>query len=285
MTFSSTIRERVNCKWLAILLFTCALSLLSATPAQAQSSLSCVANFGGVLDGNVTPPPSHLLIDGPCIIKNYPPSNPFTSNVSFYGNNPTSWLVIFDNVDFTGNMSCDKSQGNVIWFTNGSVSGLKPDCQNLFVPVEKIDKRNPAGQTSEPIGVPFTYKLVMPVLYDPISGTVTDDLNATGVDMTFVSASASFNGSPINTLSVSNNGGLLTFTGLPDVPAGPGQQIEIDITVMLSNTPGNVPGKQFINTAKWTFGRVLNGSPVYPLTGQNGISPPMTIAGKPISIT
>ena len=45
-------------------------------------------------------------------------------------------------------------------------------CQNLFIPVEKIDKQNPAGQTAATIGVPFTYTLTMPVLFDPVTGTV-----------------------------------------------------------------------------------------------------------------
>src|SRR5215470_12142952 len=154
MTSIGTIRLRVDCKWIAILLFTCLVSLLSATPARAQSSLPCVASFGGVIDGKVNPvPPAHVDIDGNCIIRNFPASNSFTSNVSFFGNNPTTWLVIFDNVVFTGQMSCDKSQGNMIWFTNGSISGLKPNCQNLFVPTEKINKQNPAGQTTATIGV------------------------------------------------------------------------------------------------------------------------------------
>src|SRR5207247_5663080 len=78
---------------------------------------------------------------------------PLTSNISFLGNNPTSWLVIFDNVVHTGQMSCDKSQGNFIWFTNGSPTGLKPNCQNLFVPTEKINNQNPAGRTTAIIGV------------------------------------------------------------------------------------------------------------------------------------
>src|SRR5215471_8688142 len=168
MTSSGTIHRRVGYKWIAILLFTCAMSLLTARPAQAQQSLSCGTDYNGLIDGNINPtPPSHLQIDSNCIIRNYPASNPYSANISFYGLNPTPFLTIFDNVDFTGNMSCDKSQGNFIWFTNGSISGLKPNCQNLFLPTEKINKQNPPNTTSEPIGVPFTYTLRMPVLFDP----------------------------------------------------------------------------------------------------------------------
>src|SRR5262245_36452715 len=138
---------RLGYSWIGILLFTCVVSLLNATPAQAQSSVDCVADRGGVIDGFVNPvSPSQINIDGNCTIRNFSASNPLTSNISWYGNNPTSWLLIFDNVVFTGNMSCNlNSQGNFIWFTNGSSSGIRPNCQNLFIPVEKINKQNIAG--------------------------------------------------------------------------------------------------------------------------------------------
>jgi uncharacterized repeat protein (TIGR01451 family) len=296
------INFRISFKWIAILLFTSVLSLLSAKPAQAQSSLGCVADYGGIIDGNVNPTPnSHIDIDGNCVIRNFPPSNPFTSNISFFGNNPTSWLVVFDNVTFTGNMSCNlNSQGNFIWFTNGSTgSGLKASCVNLFVPVEKITKLNPAGTTTATIGVPFTYKLIIPVLYDPVTGTVinssgspndlqditvTDDLNATGVDLTFVSQRAYWltSGASIPH-TFSNSGNVLTFGGFPIVPAG--SQFVIEVTVVLNDTATNFPGKQFVNTAAWQFGRLIGGVFHEPLPGQNGISPPLTIAGPSLVVT
>src|SRR5205807_1364281 len=79
---------------IAILLFAIAMSLLSAVPARADN---CVANHGGVIDGFVNPvPPSQIQIDGNCTIRNFPASNPLTSNISFFGNNPNPWLVTFD---------------------------------------------------------------------------------------------------------------------------------------------------------------------------------------------
>src|SRR5205823_10926856 len=123
----------------------------------------CVANFGGVIDGFVNPvPPSQINIDGNCTIRNFPASNPLTSNISFTGTG-RGWLVIFDNVDFTGNLSCDKSHGNFIWFVNGSITRAHVlSCANLFVPVDKIDKENPPGPPFVSIGVPFTYTLTFP---------------------------------------------------------------------------------------------------------------------------
>src|SRR5215468_8184176 len=301
MTFDDINKVRPRGSWIKFLLFPLALLLLSAVPAQAQSTVNCPSpTNGGVIDGVVNPvPPSQININGNCTIKNFPASNPLTSNISFFGNNATSWLVIFDNDDFIGNISCDKVQGNAIWFVNGSTTTVRPDCQNLFIPVEKIDKQNPAGQTTAAIGVPFTYKLTIPVLFDPLTGivinnrgsvndlhdiTITDDLNATGADLTYVSHTATWvnNGTPIPH-TFSNVGGVLTFSGFPIIPAG--QQFVINITVVLNDTPTNVPGKQFFNTASWQFGRLINGTFFEPLPGEKGITPPMTIAAPNLVVT
>src|SRR5262249_13223514 len=92
----------------------------------------------------------------------------------------------------------------------------------------------------------------------------------------FVSQSVTtLSGTPIQNYTFSNAGGVLTFGNL-EIPAG--QQIVIKITVVLNNTPANVPGKQFINTAKWTFGRLINNVDYENLPGQWRVTPPMTIA-------
>src|SRR5215207_2584172 len=98
MTSGDTNNARPRGSWLKILLLPFVLLLLSAVPAFADD---CVGDLGGVIDGNVNPvSPSQVQIDGNCTIRNFPSSNPFTSNISFYGNNSTSWLVVFDNVVF-----------------------------------------------------------------------------------------------------------------------------------------------------------------------------------------
>ena len=301
MTSGSKNNVRVGHSWFGILLFACVVSLLTATPAQAQSSVDCVADRRGVIDGFVNPvSPSQINIDGNCTIRNFSASNPLTSNISWYGDNPTSWLLIFDNVVFTGNMSCNlNSQGNFIWFTNGSTSTLKSQCLNLLIPVEKINKQNPPGPPIAMIGVPFTYTLTIPTLFDPATGTVIktdgsrndlhgitvwDDLIATGVDLSFVSERAYWlnNGTAIPH-TFSNLGGKLTFDNFPVVPAG--QQFVIEVTVVLNDTPLNTPGKQFVNTAKWDFGRLIEGVYYEPLPGEWGVSPPLTIAAPVLSVT
>jgi len=297
MTSSDTNNARPRGSWIGILLFAFGLLLLSAVPARADD---CVADHGGLIDGFVNPvPPPNINIDGNCTFRNFPASNPLTTNISFFGNNPTSWLVTFDNVDFIGNISCDKPQGNAIWFVNGSFTTVRPNCQNLFIPVEKIDKQNPPGPPVAAIGVPFTYKLTIPVLFDPLSGTVvnsqgspndlhsvivTDDLNATGAALSYVSHTAYWktSGAPVPH-SFSNVGGVLTFSNFPIIPAG--QQIVIEITVVLKNDPANTPGTQFFNTAKWQFGRLIDGIFHVPLPGENGITPPMTIVAPDLVLT
>src|SRR5262249_1051868 len=110
LSTSGTIRNvGVRRGWRTLLLLGLALLALGATrPAHAQSA-NCVGDYGGVVDGNVVPnPPSLLHIDGACTIRNYPASNPYGGSISWLSTQNT--LLVFDNVDFTGNMSCDSHQ-------------------------------------------------------------------------------------------------------------------------------------------------------------------------------
>jgi uncharacterized repeat protein (TIGR01451 family) len=290
------IRKALSARTLLLIL---ALLTLTAPFAQAQDC----SDYGGVIDGFAGDiPPAQLQIDQDCTIRNFPASNPLSTNFSFYtqpGQNPDRWLVVFDNVVHIGQMSCNSVLEHKIWFTNGSSSTIQEGCQNLLIPVEKIDKQNPAGQTTATVGVPFTYTLTMPVLFDPATGsvinnagslndlhgiTVTDDLNATGADLSYVSHVAYWKdtGTPVPH-TFSNVGGLLTFDNFPVVPAG--RQIVLEITVVLDNTPANTNGTVFFNTAKWDFGRLIEGVYYEPLPGEWGITDPMTIAGPDLTLT
>jgi uncharacterized repeat protein (TIGR01451 family) len=295
MISGDTSKARAGGRWIGIPLFAFALSLLAAGPAWA---IDCVADAGGIIDGfvNYPVPPAQIQIDGNCTIRNYTASNPLTSNISWFGNNPTSWLLIFDNVVHTGNMSCNLSaQGNRIWFVNSASTTVQANCLSLLIPVEKIDKQNvPTSRTTAAIGVPFTWKLIIPVLYDPGTGTVIndqgsvndlhsvtvwDDLNATGVDLSFVSYTIYWedDGTPVPH-TFTNVGGFLTWDNIPIVTAG--RQFIIELTVVLNDVPppANQPGMTFFNTARWDFGRLIDGVFYEPLPGENGISPPLTIA-------
>jgi len=297
-TFSLT--ERIRSVRQTVLIMVVALLTLGALPAQAQD---CSDYPNGTLDGFAGDvAPSQLQIDRNCTIRNYPASNPVNTNFSFFtqpGQTNERWLIVFDNVVHTGNMSCNAVLEHKIWFTNGSSSKIKQNCQNLLIPVEKIDKQNPAGQTTAAIGVPFTYTLTSPVLFDPGTDTVIntsgsvndlhgitiwDDLNASGVDLTYLGHTAYWktSGAPIPH-TFANAGDNLTFDNFPIVPAG--EQFVIEITVVLEDTPANAPGTQFVNTAKWDFGRLIDGVFYEPLPGEWGITEPLTIAAPQLVVT
>ena len=160
--------------------------------------------------------------------------------------------------------------------------------------------------------MPFTYTLTVPVMYDPATGTyyfqpspntlsnatIYDDLTAIGASATYVSNTAFLvNGgtrTPIGPLTLGATPATMSSLGIPasdntkhivfssdSNPAltniAPGTQIEIQMTVVLDDVPANVAGTQFTNTAKWWFGRVIDGVTYAPLPGQSGVSPPMTI--------
>ena len=284
--------------WLQLLAF-----VLLLGPVFPALAVNCSdPPYFGMIDGDVVPPPDQIQIDTNCTVRNFPASNPLTTNFSFLtqpGQTQERWIIIFDNVLHVGQMACNAVAGHRIWFVNGSSSSIQEGCQNLLIPVEKIDKQNPPGQDTATHGVPFTYTLAMPVLMDPATGTIlnaagsdndlhgvtlTDDLNATGVDLSYVSHVAYWRdtGEAVPH-TFSNAAGLLTFDDFPIIPAG--RQIVIELTVVLEDTPANATGTQFINTAKWDFGRLIEGVFYEPLPGEWGISDPMTIVAPVLTLT
>src|SRR5262245_59836416 len=117
------------CKWISLLLLVLALFALTN---QARAD-DCSSFPAGVLDGATGAiAPSQINIDRNCTIRNFPASNPLSTNFSFYtnpGQNPDRWLIIFDNVVHTGQMACNAVAGHKIWFVNGSSSYIKEHCQ------------------------------------------------------------------------------------------------------------------------------------------------------------
>ena len=293
------------------------LLLLLGVSTQVQAGEFCSAPpFNGTIDGSN---PAHLAalgtqitIDTDCTFVNFPAGNELTVTLNFQTNDPSVYLITFDNVVFTGNMAC-ANVDHRIWFVNGSDYGSNNNCQDLFIPVEAINKQNPPTPTVG-IGDPFTYTLRVPVLYDPVTGTylnntgsandlhsitITDDLNTTGADLSLVGVPTVTwvgSGAPVPH-TFSNVGGLLTFeidpTSNPGVIIPAGEQIEIAITAVADNT--NLAGTQFINTAKWKFGRLiyidLDGDGVpepnffAPLPGENGVTEPLTISEPDLLVT
>ena len=225
--------------------------LLMSAASFARAGLFCsLSPFNGVVDGTVDYTliepgfvfPTQITIDTDCTFQNFTASNPLTATLNFQTNDPSVYLITFNNVIFTGNMACANIDHR-IWFVNGSDYGSKKNCQDLFIPVEAIQKQNPAGQTTVGIGDPYTYTLTIPVLYDPVTQTyinsagsandlhsiiITDDLNATGANLTLVGTPTVVwdDGSATPVAHTFNNAsGLLTFVINPAVILPAGDQI------------------------------------------------------------
>ncbi|MEJ2393094.1 MAG: hypothetical protein P8019_17120, partial [Gammaproteobacteria bacterium] len=294
------------------------LALLLGSAYSARAATVMCSDFNGVVDGNKPSDfnrvrsASTFGIDMNCTIKNFPESVggfPIT-NINFQFPYQQSYLIIFNNVYYDGNMSCnDPTQSEFsMWLTNDSFTNISSNCQEFFIPVDGIRKNNPAGQTTASIGQPFTYTLTFPdmaVLTDSgyvYSGTpdtddiyhiqITDDLTATNADLTYVNDTAvlkNIDGSIIAThLNNSGDNKHLSFSYLDNpalalIPAG--TQLVLEFQVVLDDTSANVPGKQFINTAHWELGRMIDGTNFEPLPGQDGITQPMTIVGPNLVVT
>jgi uncharacterized repeat protein (TIGR01451 family) len=286
------------------------LALLCASFAANAQAVNCSDFPNNTIDGNLVASPTNVNVDVDCTIRNFEQGvNPFTANISFYtapGQTDFRKLLIFDNVYHTGQMSCAVVLNHRIWFVNGASTSVQERCQNLLIPVEKIDKQNPPGDAAT-VGVPFTYTLLIPVLFDPAADgsgnatgvidftgslndlhsiVITDDLNETGVDLTYVGHTVTWRDSGAAVAhTFANAGGLLTFTIDSNLVIPATEQILIELEVVLDNTPVNSVGTQFINTARWEFGRLIDGIFYEPLPGESGISPPITIGGPDVVMT
>ncbi len=281
------------------LLVLLAVLLATASPAAGAEKFCSDPPYFGVIDGNIRPVPTQISIDRDCTFRNFPQSNPLTTTINFHTVDNSVYLIVFDNVYYTGNMACANIPHR-IWFSNSSYYGSNNACQDLFIPVEEIDKRNPAGQTTAVVGVPFTYTLILPAMNlgggpspnDLHSIIIWDDLTTTGAALTYQSNTAYlFNGGSTTSLgSLINTGDNkhLEFNRTANpvlglIPAG--SQIVLNLTVVLDDTPANAPGTQFVNLAKWQFGRLIDGVYYEPLPGEWGQTQPMTIVKPGLVVT
>ncbi len=141
--------------------------------------------------------------------------------------------------------------------------------------------------TTAAIGQPFTYSITIPATPQPTAMydvRILDNLSSavTGVDMSFVSvqrvSGPAF--TPVNTGTATNLVIQDTTNGI-DIPAG--QQIVVNVTVVLSNTTNNTLGKQFQNTATYTYDSVNNNTSTQA-NGAPGASGPITIVGPNLTM-
>ena len=98
---------------------------------------------------------------------------------------------------------------------------------------------------------------------------ITDDLTASAADLRFVSVSKISGSGPWTPVNTGTDTNLVIEdpTGGIDIPAG--EQVVVEITVVLENTPTNVAGLTFTNTADFTYNRSRRGRRE-PAAGRSG---------------
>lgn len=268
-------REAGNSRLLKQLLLLA--GLLLGAVSQAQAGEFCSTINGGNIDGNIPAVRAELAtltqitIDTDCTFKNFPISDPLTVTINFQTNDPSIYLIVFDNVYFIGNMAC-ANVDHKLWFVNGADYGSNNSCQDLFIPVESIAKQAPS--TTATIGEPFTYTLTIPVMYDPATATwymnpspntignvrVCDDLTAltgrygtaTGAELSYVSNNAYLiTGATTTSLGPLNLSAADAFC--PGASTAPGTQVvyftDTDNPGVLTSIDGSTdvpPGSQLV---------------------------------------
>jgi uncharacterized repeat protein (TIGR01451 family)/fimbrial isopeptide formation D2 family protein len=142
------------------------------------------------------------------------------------------------------------------------------------------------------IGQPFTYEITIPASPQPTAMYdvhVLDDLSlaTTGVTISYVGASAHLKSGTQSWATLTNSGTaanliLQDTTSGMDIPAG--DQLVVDVTVVLNNdTVNNTPGKQFQNTASYTYDSVNNDRTTVA-NGAPGASGAVTIVGPNLTM-
>ena len=148
-----------------------------------------------------------------------------------------------------------------------------------FAPAGPLEKA--ITQPTAAIGEPFRYRITVPATpyaFDLFDVRIQDDLDASAADLRFVSVarvSGSGAWTPVNSGSDTQLVIEDAANGI-DIPAG--EQIVVDVTVVLEDTPTNTSGLAFTNTATFDFNS-LDGNPSSLRTGDPDTSPPMTIVG------
>ena len=151
-------------------------------------------------------------------------------------------------------------------------------------PASPLVKAN--TQPTASVGEVFRYQITVPQapyafpIYDV---RIYDDLTASAADLRFVSTtrvSGSATWTPANTGTPTDLVIEDTTTGI-DIPAG--EQVVLEIAVVLEDTPTNTTGLSFTNTASYLYNYV-DGNAASQRVGAAGTSAAMTIVG-PDTIT
>ena len=142
-------------------------------------------------------------------------------------------------------------------------------------------------QPTASIGESFTYRITVPrapYAYPIYDVQITDDLTASAADLRFLGVTkiaGSESWTPVNTGTDTNLVIEDPSVGI-GIPAG--EQIVVEITVVLEDTPTNVAGLTFTNTADYTY-NWIDEDDTSQLPGSPGTTPPMTIVAPELTLT
>jgi uncharacterized repeat protein (TIGR01451 family)/fimbrial isopeptide formation D2 family protein len=147
--------------------------------------------------------------------------------------------------------------------------------------------------TTAAIGQPFTYRITLPATPQPTAlhdVRVLDDIGVatTGVSLSFMSASARLVSNTRTWAALANGGSATnlvlqdTANGGLDVPAG--DQLIVDVVLILNDdVANNTAGKQFTNTASYTYNSVNNDSSTQA-DGAPGASGSITLVAADLTL-
>ncbi len=141
-------------------------------------------------------------------------------------------------------------------------------------------------QPTATIGEEFTYRITVPntphavPIYDV---RIIDDLAASAAELSYVNVTKVAGSGPWVPVNTGSATSLVIEDTTTGIDLAIGEQIVIDVTVRLDDTPTNVAGLTFTNSAYYTYNR-LNDSPATELTGGPGTTQPMTVVEPELTL-
>ncbi len=151
-------------------------------------------------------------------------------------------------------------------------------------PPDALYKEN--TQATATIGEDFAYRITIPATPYPVplhDVRISDDLGASAADLTFVGVSKISGAGAWTPVNTGTDTDLVIEDTAGGIDIGIGEQVVLEITVRLDDTPTNVRGLSFTNTATYTYNR-LDNAPATELPGGPGTTQLMTVV-EPDALT
>jgi uncharacterized repeat protein (TIGR01451 family) len=196
-------------------------------------------------------------------------------------------------IDWT---SLDVDPGTLFERTGAGCPTITPPNDYCFGPAVATGTVDPAppaspvvkatSQATAAVGEVFTYQITVPetpYAFPAYDVRIYDDLTASAADLRFLSVTKIAGSGPWTPANTGTPTSLVledAAVGI-DIPAG--EQVVLEISVVLEDTPTNVTGLSFTNTASYVYNYV-DGNLASQRMGAAGTSAAMTIVG-PDSVT